>query len=169
MKPFCIALFVVASIMAASSSPGGYRVARIEITQPAEGQTSNLPAVHGQRSCGGPGQVLQWRFEPCTGEGVCQVPGDDNFKRPSELDFIPSQDSSALGVRVILVNDGSTNTVYEKAISDSAVQGGQRYTVNGLGGAKADMKGRTVTVQYVLYRVDTGDVEVCTEADFEIV
>jgi len=166
-----VTLFLVATVLVAPSwSSAGVGVRRLEITQPEEGAPeSTLPAVQGARNCGGPGQVVEWRYETCGGEGICKIPGDDNLKRPSELEFIPSQDSEALGVRLGVVSDGATKIVYEKAIANSAVQGGERYIMNALGGAKQDHKGKTITLQFILYRVDTGDVEVCSEADFLIV
>ncbi|ODM96636.1 hypothetical protein Ocin01_10039 [Orchesella cincta] len=101
---------------------------------------------------GGPGQVVAWRYETCGGDGICQIPGDD-VKRQSELEFIPSQDAAELGVRLGFVKDGAAKIFYEKAIANSEVQGGERYIMNALGGAKEDLKGKTITLQFILYRV----------------
>ncbi|ODM96639.1 hypothetical protein Ocin01_10042 [Orchesella cincta] len=164
-------LFLVHLIAQASTSSVGIR--SIEITQPGEGTSgSNLPVVHGIRSCGGNGQVLEWRFEPCTAtenDELCKIPGDDNLKRPGEIDFIPSRDISSLGLRLTLESDGEAKTVFEKALSNSSVQAGERYTMHATGGAKRDLKGKTVTIQFILFNVDGGDVEVCSEADFLVI
>ncbi|CAL8121348.1 unnamed protein product [Orchesella dallaii] len=171
MKQFLITVALIASALVAPSyGSAAMGVRRMEISQPDEGAPeSTLPLVQGARNCGGPGRVVAWRFETCGGEGICKIPGDDNQKRQSEFEFIPSQDSEGLGVRLGVVSDGNTKIVYEKAIANSAVQGGELYVMNALGGAKKDHIGKTVTLQYILYRVDTGDVEVCSEADFMIV
>lgn len=111
---------------------------------------------------------MQLRYEPCDGTGVCQVPADGERRR-SELEFIPSEDISGLGIRFIIIQDGQASKAYERAISDSEVQGGQRYQVNSLSGASEKLKGKKLTIQYMLYRVEDDDVEICVEADFEVV
>lgn len=117
---------------------------------------------------GGPGKAIEWRVEGCSGEGTCQLPGDDS-KRKSELEFVPSQDIDGLGARFIMIMDGEPQTIYERPISDSKVKGGETYNVNSVGGAVKELKGKTITLQYILYRVDNNEVDVCTEAEFEIV
>lgn len=85
------------------------------------------------------------------------------------MEFVPSEDIDALGIKFILIRDGEAQTVYERPVSDSAVQGGETYVVNGAGAPGEELRGQKVTTQYILYRVDSGDVEICTEADFQIV
>lgn len=111
--------------------------------------------------------MVDFRVEGCTEESTCRVPSDGRVQ--SELEFIPSQDIDAIGIRLVLITDGTTNNVYERAIADSSVQGGEVYVVNAAGAPTKDLKGKTVTIQYLLYRVEDSDhVEVCAEADFEI-
>ncbi|ODM96641.1 Vacuolar membrane protease [Orchesella cincta] len=171
MKNFIFVVFLIFSvIIASSSSTNSLGVRRIEITQVDEGApASTLPIVRGTRYCGGPGQAVSWRYETCDGEGICQVPGDDNLQRAVEFEFIPSQDVSSLGVRFVYVNDGATTIFHDKPIADSSVQGGVRYILNAMGGPRHDVKGKTITLQIIIYRVETGDAEVCSEADFMIV
>jgi len=167
MKTFTTIALLIASVVVAIAGPA-YRVRRIEIIQPEEGATSNLGRVQGFRSCGGPGEVLELRVEGCNPDSPCQVP-HDGTPRASELDFVPSEDIPELGVRVNVLSDGQYKTVYEKPVANSAVQSGERYTVNAKGAASKDLKGHTVTLQYVLYRVGDNTIETCTEADFEVV
>ncbi len=68
-----------------------------------------------------------------------------------------------------MIMDGEPQTIYERPISDSKVKGGETYNVNSVGGAVKELKGKTITLQYILYRVDNNEVDVCTEAEFEIV
>lgn len=67
-----------------------------------------------------------------------------------------------------MITDGEMTTAYERSIANSSVQGGQRYQVNALGGASKDLNGKTVKIQYLLFRVDDNDVEVCVESDIEV-
>ncbi len=85
------------------------------------------------------------------------------------MEFIPSQDISGLGVRFNVIKDGEAINAYEREISDSSVQGGQRYVVHAVGGASEKLKGQTVQVQYILYHVEDNNVEICAEADVKVV
>lgn len=101
------------------------------------------------------------------GEGVCRLPGD-GLTRPTELEFVPSEDIDALGIRAIIIENGATNNIYERPIADSEVQGGETYIMNAAVTISEKLKGKTLTAQYILFRVDDNNVETCVEADFEI-
>lgn len=111
---------------------------------------------------------MEWRVQGCHNEGVCKIPADGQPKL-SEFDFVPSQDASGIGIRFIVYSDGTENTAYDKAIADSSVEGGHQYTVTSMGSPSKDMKGKFIRAQFILYRVEDGDVDVCAEADFEMI
>lgn len=83
--------------------------------------------------------------------------------------FIPSQDVETLGIRFLVVTDKEVLKAYDRPISDSTVQGGEKYVVHALAGAAEDLKGQSVTIQLLLYHVDNNNVEVCGEADVQVV
>jgi len=70
---------------------------------------------------------------------------------------------------MILEYDGITKTIYNKTIANSAVQGGELYTMSATGGASEDLKGKIITLQFILYDVESTNVEVCSEADLLVV
>lgn len=119
---------------------------------------------------GGDGTLIQWRLEGCnTTSSVCQYPADEKL-RQCALEFIPSENIEQLGARVTLAMNGmDPHTVLDRPIEDSEVVVGIPTTIYSRGRIAKELKGRYVTVQYILYNVDSGVTQVCAEADVQLV
>lgn len=110
---------------------------------------------------------MDWRYATCKSVDPICAGHADGVLRISQLDFIPSSNITQLGARfVVKTTDGTISaSTDEGAVASSTpiVQGGE-YTITVPGGLSSELKGKSANLQYILYRIDNNEVEVCAEA-----
>lgn len=115
---------------------------------------------------------MEWRYATCeAADQVCNVIAD-GVARISQLDFIPSTNIKQLGARFYVKStDGVVSSVFDEGPVNSTVpiEEGNHYTITVPGGSSLKLKGKSTTFQYILYKIENNEVEVCAEAPLNFV
>lgn len=116
---------------------------------------------------GGPAEVLDWRYESCTGEGTCKIPSDGK-KRLCHFTFVPSEPiPGGIFIRFNVTAADIPSRIYDIPVPDSGVRGGRLYTLETADNPTLEFQGKTMTFQYIIIRQEDNLVEACAETEYE--
>jgi len=105
--------------------PAPGQIAFVQSSSAVSTKVAPFGIVEGITSCGSAGQILQVRVTDCT-KVPCQTVVGKTYD--IEIDFKPSASHTSLNLKVLIIHQGTPNTIIDAPVPGSEVEAGNTYT-----------------------------------------